>query len=575
MLALLTLLTGVCWIGYCLYFELKTDDIKVIFPLGAMLLFSMFFDEKMLLIEYIFLAFLVLEGVFREKKLSQEDLERRFKGWLIAIALVEIFIAIATGNTTMLVPFILVALFLFFIDFPVYKGNKKSESSSSSEQNYSARGGQQNQNKKRRKAQGTSSTKGVTLFVRALGYYLSKNKQYFTENIYTEVRFMLMQDFPDVKLHDNFSSYLIKTNNLKYFQGGVLLDSSVQKMLMGYFLKLTLSRANMQRADFDDIASLINKIRVDSTLQKEFLEQYKSLEKYKALIILLKYMATVSGFASEKENEVAYAYLKRIEKESGANKLSLSFEKIYSLLGNNLKRTAYQAIDYLSMISLDERKKFIKVMFDVANAEDGIIYPELSFLSVCSFYAGLSESEFQQLCKEYNVEWNDKYSGGSFEGFPYGYSFAERRESAWKQIEELYLKQQKKQKQSDSSKKSANTNGGYGGGFNYNSSNKQDKYQKRQQHWQDWQDQQQQQQRQQQQSRRSTGLSLSEAYAILGVSENVSNDEIKKCYRKMALKYHPDRLGIGASQRDIQKATEKITQINQAYDVICKAKGIK
>ena len=65
MLALLTLLTGVCWIGYCLYFELKTDDIKVIFPLGAMLLFSMIFDEKMLLIEYIFLAFLGLFGFGR------------------------------------------------------------------------------------------------------------------------------------------------------------------------------------------------------------------------------------------------------------------------------------------------------------------------------------------------------------------------------------------------------------------------------------------------------------------------------------------------------------------------------
>ena len=573
---LLFLLTLLCWIGYCLYFELKfMKDVRMTIPLFGFLLFSSWIDELILAVAFVLLIFLVVEAIWREKKLNQVDKEYRFRGWLVAFVLTTLLIAVATENSKyVLIAYMLLGIYLFVADlYPVVV----KQEDDASEQNNNKQGTSQSRKKKHKKAQGTNSTKAITLFVCALGYYLNKNKQYFAGNIYTEIRSLLIQDFPEASLHDNFSKYLNRTNNLRCFQGTILLDSSVQKMLMGYFLKLTLLRANMQRADFDDVALLINKLQVDSALQREFLEQYKTLEKYKALIILLKYMATVSGFASEKENDVAYAYLNRIEKESGADKLSLSFQKIYSLLGNNLKKAAYQAIDYLSMISLEERKNFIQVMFDVANAEEGIIYAELSFLSICSFYAGLSENEFQQLCKTYNVDWKDKYCGEKFEGFPYGYSFADKRESAWKQIEEFYIKQQKKQRTSDSSKKSTDADGNGGGNFKSNSSNKQNKYQKRQQHWQDWEEQQQRQnQRQQQQRRRSSGqISLRDAYAILGVSESVSNDEIKKSYRKMAMKYHPDRLGAEASQKDIQKATEKITQINQAYDVICQAKGIK
>ena len=550
-------------------------DARMTVPLFGFLLFSSWIDELILAVAFVLLIFLVVEAIWREKKLNQVDKEYRFRGWLVVFVLTTLLIAVATENSKyVMIAYMLLGIYLFVADlYPVVV----KQEDDASEQNNNKQGTSQSRKKKHKKAKGTNSTKAITLFACALGYYLGKNKQYFSGNIYTAVRSMLIQDFPEASLHDNFSSCLIKTNNLKCFQGAVLLDPSVQKMLMSYFLKLTLLRANMQRTDFEDIALVINKIQVDAALQKQFLEQYKTLEKYKALIILLKYMATVSGFASEKENDVAYAYLNKIEKESGADKLSLSFQKIYSLLSNDLKKVAYQAIDYVSMISLDERKEFIKVMFDVANAEEGIIYAELSFLSVCSFYAGLSEKEFQQLCETYNVEWKEKYCGTCFEGFPYGYSFADKRTSAWKQIEEFYDKQQKKQKKSNSSKESTDADGSNGGGYKSKSSNKQNKYQKRQQHWQDWEEQQQkQQQRQQQQSRRSSNqMSLSDAYTILGVSDRVSNDEIKKSYRKMAMKYHPDRLGTGASQREIQRATEKITQINQAYDVICKAKGIK
>lgn len=67
-------------------------------------------------------------------------------------------------------------------------------------------------------------------------------------------------------------------------------------------------------------------------------------------------------------------------------------------------------------------------------------------------------------------------------------------------------------------------------------------------------------------------LRLSEAYGILEISEDASVEEIKKAYRKMALKHHPDRvIHLGS---DYQKsAKEKFQIISDAYEFIKKKKG--
>jgi len=52
-------------------------------------------------------------------------------------------------------------------------------------------------------------------------------------------------------------------------------------------------------------------------------------------------------------------------------------------------------------------------------------------------------------------------------------------------------------------------------------------------------------------------------YAILGVPRNATADDLKKAYKKLAIKYHPDR-----NPNNVEEATAKFKEINEAYDVL-------
>ncbi|NLL38796.1 MAG: DnaJ domain-containing protein [Clostridiales bacterium] len=62
---------------------------------------------------------------------------------------------------------------------------------------------------------------------------------------------------------------------------------------------------------------------------------------------------------------------------------------------------------------------------------------------------------------------------------------------------------------------------------------------------------------------------MKDPYSVLGVSPNASDEEIKKAYRELARKYHPDSYQNNPLS---ELAQEKMKEINEAYDAIMKAR---
>jgi len=63
------------------------------------------------------------------------------------------------------------------------------------------------------------------------------------------------------------------------------------------------------------------------------------------------------------------------------------------------------------------------------------------------------------------------------------------------------------------------------------------------------------------------------AYRILEITPDATDEEVKKAYRKMALKYHPDR--VSTMGEDVQKAAKvKFQELQSAYESIRKERGM-
>ncbi len=71
----------------------------------------------------------------------------------------------------------------------------------------------------------------------------------------------------------------------------------------------------------------------------------------------------------------------------------------------------------------------------------------------------------------------------------------------------------------------------------------------------------------------TSASALEDAYKALGVSQDSSDQEVKRAYRKLMSQYHPDKLmGQGVPEDMIAVATEQAKEVQLAYDLIMKSR---
>ncbi len=254
-----------------------------------------------------------------------------------------------------------------------------------------------------------------------------------------------------------------------------------------------------------------------------------------SIICIIACMMKADGKVTKRELSAVKNYLlKTCEDERDVKEKLLMLRELLPKLD---KKTAQDirlfCIRINQMMNYKERLAFLSMLFQIAVADGMISDEEAKLVQQYARFTCIRRIDFVSMQRYYT----------------YGYKWKEDKDRRSKYKQRQY---EQEEEQENQNQQSSNQN--------------QQRYNQNQQNSN-------QNQQRSQSSSQNNNLSADEAWAYktLGLSPNASEKEIKKAYRTLVQQYHPDKQ-IGASDEKIKYVTERIVDINRAYEILMEKK---
>ena len=265
---------------------------------------------------------------------------------------------------------------------------------------------------------------------------------------------------------------------------------------------------------FDIIRNRHRANRVQEEFNKSRQQYYNNPQQFEEqMLTLIAYVAKAdNNRLLQSEFEYCKQYFQKTFPHSDISQLMLRFRDI--LNSNNTPSECQNACEKIRQyVTIHEKMAILQCLFGFATADGNAHQQELSAIKQIANWCGIDSLTYEAIKMMYVSFFSSDPFGNSRSGYGGGYS------------------------------------GGYSGGGYYDQSEG-NTY------------------------KPNSGPSLDDCYKILEVSPNATDDEVKKAYRVAAMKHHPDKVShLGEDVR--KKAEEKFAKVNEAYDKIKAARGMK
>ena len=249
-----------------------------------------------------------------------------------------------------------------------------------------------------------------------------------------------------------------------------------------------------------------------------------TLEEAKYLTALLAKVAKSDGRVNEIEAELISQSLDDLTYKLGGNSaVRNELKQIYNIEKENLNNVFSVAFEYKQKFQFDQQRAF------------GLIYYFLNLAYIDGEFSQSEKNTISQICDGFEI--SESIKAQIFAKFQRDFE----QSQAWKA---RYNQSKNSGYGRSGGGYGGGQSGGYSGGYGRSGGS----------------------------GRNSSSYKREsdfDPYAILGVSKSASFDEIKKKYRELVKKYHPDILmGKGADEEIVQEGTKKLQEINKAYEIL-------